>query len=149
MPTARFWRKWLRLGERWLRRRIKSVSSQPIVFRQPRLRVLLPNEATLVPCAAAKPALADLRRCAQALRTPEPSADTVPTLTRRNTSPSIRHRGSFLLALARRTHVTGQTPDPGIKHCMRVSGFTPHGFLNQIIAQHSTRLGGRRDNYCP
>ena len=47
MANARFWKKWLRLGEWWLRRRITSVSSQPIVFRQPRLRVLLPNETTL------------------------------------------------------------------------------------------------------
>jgi hypothetical protein len=37
-------------GERWRRRRIKSVSSRPIAVRQPlRLRVLLPDEATLVP----------------------------------------------------------------------------------------------------
>jgi hypothetical protein len=84
MASARYWKKWLRLGEWWLRRRITSVSSQPIVFRQPRLRALLPNETTLVPCVAAKPALADLRPCALSLGTLELSADTVPTLTRRN-----------------------------------------------------------------
>jgi len=57
MTTARFWRKWLRLGEWWLRRvRIKRVNSQPIAFRQHRLRVRQPDEATLVPCVAAKPA---------------------------------------------------------------------------------------------
>jgi hypothetical protein len=63
MPTARFWRKWLRLGEWWLRRRIRRISSQPIAFRQHRLRVLPPDEATLVPCVAAKPAFPYLRRC--------------------------------------------------------------------------------------
>ncbi len=87
MANARLWKKWLRLGEWWLRRRITSVSSQPIVFRQSRLRVLLPNETTLVPCAAAKPALAHLRRRALALSTLERSADTHPTLSRRNASP--------------------------------------------------------------
>jgi hypothetical protein len=54
MPTARFWRKWLRLGEWWLRRRIRRISSQPIAFRQHRFRVLPPDEATLVPCVAAQ-----------------------------------------------------------------------------------------------
>jgi hypothetical protein len=34
MASARFWKKWRRLGEEWLRRRITSVSFQPIVFRQ-------------------------------------------------------------------------------------------------------------------
>ena len=87
MAIARLWKKWLRLGEWWLRRRITSVSSQPIVFRQSRLRVLLPNETTLVPCAAAKPALAHLRRCALAIGTLERSGDTVLTLPRRNASP--------------------------------------------------------------
>ena len=57
MTTARFWRKWLRLGECWLWRvRIKRVNSQPIAFCQHRLRVRQPDEATLVPCVAAKPA---------------------------------------------------------------------------------------------
>jgi hypothetical protein len=61
---TRFWRIWLRLGEWWLRRvRVKRVSSQPIAFRQHRLRVLLPGEATLVTYVAAKPALAYLRQC--------------------------------------------------------------------------------------
>src|SRR5258708_40094925 len=87
MTNARFWKKWLRLGGRWLRRRIKSLSSQPIVFRQSRLRALLPNETKLVPCVAAKPALAHLRRCALALGPLERSADTLPTLPRRNASP--------------------------------------------------------------
>jgi hypothetical protein len=36
MTTARPWKKWLKVGKWWLRRRIKSISSQPIVFRQPR-----------------------------------------------------------------------------------------------------------------
>jgi hypothetical protein len=101
--TARFWKKWLRLGEGWLGRWITSVSSQPIVFRQSRLRALLPNETTPVPCAAAKPALAHLRRCALALGTLERSADTDPTLPRRNASPDRNatrkcHRRSFPLA---------------------------------------------------
>ena len=85
--NARPWKKWLRLGEWWLRRRITKASSQPIVSRQPRLRALLPNETTLVPCAAAKPALAHLRRGALAISTHERSADTHPTLSRRNASP--------------------------------------------------------------
>ena len=91
MTTARYWKKWLRLGEWWLRRRkrIKNVSSQPIAFRRSRLRVLLPNETTLVPCVPAKPALAHLRHCALSLGTLELSADTVPTLTRRDASPSL------------------------------------------------------------
>jgi hypothetical protein len=92
MANARLWKKWLRLGEWWLRRRITSVSSQPIVFRQSRLRVLLPNETILVPCAAAKPALAHLRCCALTLGTLEQSADTDRILTRRNVTaawPSI------------------------------------------------------------
>jgi hypothetical protein len=84
MTTARPWKKWLKVGKWWLRRRIKSISSQPIVFRQPRLRALLPNETTRVPCVAAKPALADLRPCALALGTLERGGDTDPTLTRRN-----------------------------------------------------------------
>ena len=47
LPTARFWRKWPRLGEYWLPRvRIKRVSSQPIAFPQRRLRILLPDDAT-------------------------------------------------------------------------------------------------------
>jgi hypothetical protein len=53
MANARFWKRWLRLGGGWLRRRITSVSFQPIVSRQSRLRVLPPNDTTLVPCAAA------------------------------------------------------------------------------------------------
>src|SRR6266568_4973484 len=96
MANARFWKKWLRLGEWWLRRQITSVSSQPIVFRQPRLRALLPNETTLVPCVAAKPAFAHLRRCALALGTLERSADTLPTLPRRNASPTITQRESAI-----------------------------------------------------
>jgi hypothetical protein len=83
MRTARSWRKWLGLGEWSLQRvRIKRISSQPIAFRQHRLRVLLPDEATLVPCVAAKPALPYLRRCVPALSTLERSADTVPTWSR-------------------------------------------------------------------
>jgi hypothetical protein len=85
--NARPWKKWLRLGEWCLRRRITKASSQPIVSRQPRLRTLLTNETTLVPCAAAKPALAHLRRCALAIGTLERSGDTVLTLPRRNASP--------------------------------------------------------------
>jgi hypothetical protein len=96
MGNARFWKKWLRLGGGWLRRRITSVSSQPIVFRQPRLRVLLPNETILAPCVAAKPALARLRRCALSLGTLELSADTVPTLARRNTLPTLTQRESAI-----------------------------------------------------
>jgi hypothetical protein len=88
MATARFWKKWLRLGEQWLRKRITSVSSQPIAVRQPGLRVLLPNEATLVPCVAAKPALAHLRPWTLALGTLGLSADTLPNLPRRNASPT-------------------------------------------------------------
>ena len=88
--------EWLRLGEWWLRRRIKSISSQPIVFRQPRLRALLPNETTLVPCAAAKPALAHLRRCALAKGTLERSVDTVPQLPRINASPIYPQRKSAI-----------------------------------------------------
>src|SRR5260370_6110434 len=61
MANARFWKKWLRLGKGWVRRRITNASSQPTVFRQPRLRALLPDEATLVPCVAANPALAHSR----------------------------------------------------------------------------------------
>jgi hypothetical protein len=103
MAIARSWKKWLRLGEWRLRRRIKSISSRSIVFRQPRLRTLLPNETTLVPCVAAKPALAHLRPCALTLGTLERGGDTDPTLTRRNASPTIattrkRHRRSFLVA---------------------------------------------------
>ena len=88
MASARFWKKWLRLGGWWLRRQITSVSFQPIVFRQSRLRALLPNDTTLVPCAAAKRLLAHLRRCALALGTLERSADTLPNLPRRNASPT-------------------------------------------------------------
>ena len=108
--TARFWRKWLRLGECWLRRRLKRVSSQPIAFPQRRLAfpqrrlpVLLPNDATLVPCVAAKRALPYLRHCALTLSTLERSADTVPTLSGNN-SPKPhgltrkRCRRSILLA---------------------------------------------------
>ena len=84
MTTARYWKKWLRLGECWLGRWMTSVSCQPIVFRQSGLRALLPNETTLVPCVAAKPALADLRPCALTLGTLERGGDTDPTLTRRN-----------------------------------------------------------------
>jgi hypothetical protein len=56
-----------------------------------------------VPCVAAKPALAHLRRCALAIGTLGRSGDTDPTLTRRNASPTIaitrkRHRRSFLVA---------------------------------------------------
>ena len=94
IASARFWKKWLRLGEGWLGRWITSVSSQPIVFRQSRLRALLPNETTPVPCAAAKPALARLRLCALSLGTLEQSADTVPTLTRRDASPTLTQRES-------------------------------------------------------
>jgi len=104
MTTARFWRKWLRLGEWWLRRvRIKRVNSQPIAFRQHRLRVRQPDEATLVPCVAAKRALPYLRNCALTLSTLERSADTVPTLSGNN-SPNPhgltrkRCRRSILLA---------------------------------------------------
>jgi hypothetical protein len=96
MASARLWKKWLRLGEWWLRRRITSVSSQPIVFRQSRLRVLLPNGTTPVPCAAAKPALAHLLRRALALSTHERSADTLPTLARWNASPTITQRESAI-----------------------------------------------------
>jgi hypothetical protein len=96
MASARLWKKWLRLGDWWPGRRITSVSSQPIVFRQSRLRILLPNETTLVPCAAPKPALAHLLRCALALSTLERSADTVPTLPRRNASPTISQRESVI-----------------------------------------------------
>ena len=32
MANARFWKKWLRLGEWWLRRRITSVSSSRLSF---------------------------------------------------------------------------------------------------------------------
>jgi hypothetical protein len=92
MANARFWKKWLRLGEWWLRTWITSVSSQPIVFRQSRLRVLLPDETTLVPCVAAKPALADLRPCALTLGTLERGGDTFPTLTRRNVT--LSHLGA-------------------------------------------------------
>ena len=103
MAIARSWKRWLRLGEWWLRRQIKSVSSRSIVFRQPRLRTLLPNETTLVPCVAAKAALAHLRPCAPTLGTLERGGDTDPNLTRRNASPTIattrkRHRRSFLVA---------------------------------------------------
>ena len=85
MHTARFWRKWLRLGEWWLRRVwTKRISSQLIAFRQHRLRVLPPDEATLVPCVAARPAFGYLRHCALALSTLELSADTHPTLSRNN-----------------------------------------------------------------
>jgi len=104
MASARFWKKWLRLGEWWLRRRTKSVSSQPIVFRQSRSRVLLPNETKLVPFVAAKRALAHLRRCALTLGTLERSGDTDPTLARRDAVPPTiattrkRHRRSFLVA---------------------------------------------------
>ena len=99
MANARLWKnktleEMAKLGEGWLRRRIKSVSSQPTVFRQPRLRALLPDEATLVPCVAAKPALADLRPCAPTLGTLELSADTVPTLTRRDAFPALTQRES-------------------------------------------------------
>src|SRR5260370_4892481 len=102
MANARFWKKWLRLGEWWLRRRIKSISSQPVVFRQSRLRVLLPNETTLVPCVAAKPALAHLERRALARGTLKRNADTGRTLTRRlppnrNRTPKS-HRRSRLFA---------------------------------------------------
>ena len=96
MASARFWKKWLRLGEWWLRRRIKSVSPQPIVFRQPRLRALLPNDTTLVPCAAAKRALVHLVRGALATSTLERSADTVPILARRNASPALTERESAI-----------------------------------------------------
>jgi hypothetical protein len=96
MANARFWKKWLRLGGWWLRRRIKSVSSQPIVFRQSRLCALLPNETKLVPCVAGKPAFAHLRRCALALGTLERNADTLPTLPRRNASPTITQRESTI-----------------------------------------------------
>jgi hypothetical protein len=81
MATARFWKKWLRLGEWWLRRRITSVSSLPIVFRQSRLRALLPNETTRVPCVAAKLVFAHLRRCAPATGTLERNADTTSPIT--------------------------------------------------------------------
>jgi hypothetical protein len=90
MASARFWKKWVRLGEWWLRRRTKSVSSQPIVFRQSRSRVPLPNETKLVPFVAAKRALAHLRRYALTLGTLERSGDTVPILPSRNTSPDPR-----------------------------------------------------------
>jgi hypothetical protein len=66
-----------------------NASSQPIVFRQSRLRALLPNETTLVPCVAAKPALADLRPCALTLGTLERSADTLPTLSPSNHTPLL------------------------------------------------------------
>jgi hypothetical protein len=93
IANARLWKKWLRLGEGWLRKRITSVSSQPIVSRQPRLRTLLPNETTLVPCAAAKPARAHLRRCALAIGTLERSGDIVPTSPRRKPpQPTITQR---------------------------------------------------------
>jgi hypothetical protein len=90
-------------GDELGRRRIKSVSSRSIVFRQPRLRTLLPNETTLMPCVAAKPALAHLRPCALTLGTLQRGGDTDPTLTGRNASPTIattrkRHRCSFLVA---------------------------------------------------
>jgi len=103
MANARFWKKWLRLGEWRLRRRITSVSFQPIAFRQSRLCVLLlcvllPNDTTLVPCVAAKPALAHLPHCALALSTLERSADTLPTLPRRNTSPTLRRNAKAPLA---------------------------------------------------
>ena len=65
-------------------------------FVSPRLRVLLPNETTLVPCVAAKPALAHLRRCALSLGTLELSADTVPTLARRNALPTLTQRESAI-----------------------------------------------------
>ena len=82
--------------------RIKRISSQPFAFRQHRLRVRLPDDATLVPCVAAKPALAYLPHCALALNTPERSADTVPNLSRNNSpEPRLtrkRHRRSILLA---------------------------------------------------
>ena len=90
MASARFWKKWVRLGEWWLRRRTKSVSSQPIVFRQSRSRVPLPNETKLVPFVAAKRSLAHLRRYALTLGTLERSGDTVPILPSRNTSPDPR-----------------------------------------------------------
>jgi hypothetical protein len=86
MANARFWKKWLRLGEWWLRRRTKSVSSQPIVVRQSRSRVPLLNETKLVPFVAAKRALAHLRRYALTLGTLERSGDTVAILPSRNTS---------------------------------------------------------------
>ena len=97
MANARFWKKWLRLGEGWLRRRITSVSFQPIVFRQSCFRVFLLNETTRVPCVAAKPAFADLWRCALTPGTLERSADTLPTLPLRNT-PDPRRNAKAPLA---------------------------------------------------
>jgi hypothetical protein len=60
------------------------------------LCALLPNETKLVPCVAGKPAFAHLRRCAPALGTLERSADTDPTLTRRNASPAVIERESAI-----------------------------------------------------
>jgi hypothetical protein len=71
MTTARFWRKWLRLGEWWLWRvRIKRVNSQPIAFRQHRLRVRQPDEATLVRSLTASPAWVRRGVSSTALLTP-------------------------------------------------------------------------------
>ena len=74
----------------------ECVSFQPIVFRQSCFRVFLPNETTRVPCVAAKPAFADLWRCALTPGTLERSADTLPTLPRRNASPTITQRESAI-----------------------------------------------------
>ena len=75
------------MAEAW-RMVAAEADKEPIVFRQSRSRVLLPNETKLVPFVAAKRALAHLRRCALALGTLERSADTLPNLPRRNASPT-------------------------------------------------------------
>ena len=91
------------MAEAW-RMVAAEADKEPIVFRQSRSRVLLPNETKLVPFVAAKRSLAHLRRCAPAIGTLEHSGDTDPTLARRNPLPPTiattreRHRCSFLLA---------------------------------------------------
>jgi hypothetical protein len=72
--TARFWKKWLRLGEWWLRRWILSVSR-------------LSFDSLVYACVATKPAFAHLRRCALARLSEAP---TVPTLTRRGAAIELR-----------------------------------------------------------